>query len=76
MRLMQKVGQSTGNIWKTVPIRGKLFDLHTKCHGWWKNKIAHHSENMIPKVTHGGGCIMMGGRGREGGQSLLEDGQR
>ena len=36
-----------------------LFGLNTKQHVWWKSSTAHHPNNNIATVKHGGGNILL-----------------
>ena len=37
----------------------ELFGLNTKRYVWWKSNTAHHPNNSIPTVKHGGGDILL-----------------
>lgn len=39
----------------------ELFGLNAKRYVWRKSNTAHHPNNTIPKVKHGGGNIMLWG---------------
>ncbi|MBN3272993.1 TCB1 transposase, partial [Polyodon spathula] len=39
----------------------ELFGLNAKCYVWHKPNIAHHPENTIPTMKHGGNSIMLWG---------------
>ena len=55
----------TANMWKKVlwsdETKIELFGLSAKRYVWRKANTAHHPENTIPTVKHGGGSIMLWG---------------
>lgn len=46
------------NILWTNETKILLLVLGTKRYIWWKPNIAHHPENLIPTVKHGGGIML------------------